>query len=111
MAESPPNEVEVVGSFDVSLQLQADYRFLVDFGLEGVEELATDEPPPELFLANLDDDMGETTNLADQHPEVTTDLKALAEEWRGRIERRWEEEYGAPSEEQRVVGFSGSKDI
>ncbi len=39
-------EEKTVGSFEVSLELQEDYRFLVDFGLEGVEALATDEPPP-----------------------------------------------------------------
>lgn len=46
MTEPPATEEKVVGSFDVSLELQEDYRFLVDFGLEGVEVLATDEPPP-----------------------------------------------------------------
>jgi uncharacterized OsmC-like protein len=46
MAGSPPQEEKTAGSFDVSLELQEDYRFLVDFGLEGVEALPTDEPPP-----------------------------------------------------------------
>ena len=74
-------------------------------------QLKTSDPPPEVFLANLEDDMGETTNLADRYPDFTAELKALAEQWRAGIERRWEEEYGAPSEEQRIVGFSGSQDI
>ena len=52
-----------------------------------------------------------TLALAERHPEVTAELKTLAEQWRAGIERRWVEEYGAPNEEQRVVGFSGSQDI
>jgi len=33
-------------TFTLRLDHQGDYRFLVDFGLEGVPALAVDEPPP-----------------------------------------------------------------
>lgn len=47
--------------------------------------------PPEapLFLADLDDDPGETRNLAADHPDVVDDLRAAAQEWRHGIEQRW----------------------
>ncbi|HSK20917.1 MAG TPA: OsmC family protein [Longimicrobiales bacterium] len=32
--------------FSITLDLQRDYQFAVDFGLEGVPPLVTDEPPP-----------------------------------------------------------------
>lgn len=33
-------------TFTLRLDHQGDYRFLVDFGMEGVPDLAVDEPPP-----------------------------------------------------------------
>jgi hypothetical protein len=32
-------------------------------------------------------------NLADSEPEITAELKALADDWRAGIEKRWETEY------------------
>ena len=47
----------------------------------------------EVFLSNLDDDMGERTNLKDQHPGLTADLTAAADAWRVQIEARWQDEW------------------
>lgn len=40
-----------------------------------------------------DADLGETTNLADHHPDVAAELTRDAEGWREDIERRWEHEW------------------
>ncbi|MBN1669854.1 MAG: sulfatase-like hydrolase/transferase [Kiritimatiellae bacterium] len=50
-------------------------------------------PEDEVHLADLDADMGETTNLKDRHPDVTAELRQTAEAWRARMEKRWEEEW------------------
>ncbi|MBN2309360.1 MAG: sulfatase-like hydrolase/transferase, partial [Candidatus Hydrogenedentes bacterium] len=44
--------------------------------------------PPEdaVHLANLDEDMGECTNMAGQRPELAAELKAEAEGWRASLE-------------------------
>ena len=57
---------------------------------------------PEVHLANLEEDMSESNNLADEEPEITEELRNLAENWRKRIEEKWIKEYGAPNEEQRL---------
>ncbi|MEZ4636795.1 MAG: sulfatase-like hydrolase/transferase [Caldilineaceae bacterium] len=51
--------------------------------------------PPEdaVHLANLDDDLGERTNLHDAEQERTAELAALAQSWRAGIEERWTREY------------------
>ncbi|NKB69359.1 MAG: sulfatase-like hydrolase/transferase [Candidatus Latescibacteria bacterium] len=51
--------------------------------------------PPEdaVHLANLEEDMGETRNLAGEKPELTRELTAAAQTWRAGIEERWEREY------------------
>ena len=51
--------------------------------------------PPEdgVHLANLDVDMAERHNLADQYPELVAELTAAAEAWRARIEQRWRDEW------------------
>jgi arylsulfatase A-like enzyme len=46
-----------------------------------------------VFLSNLDNDLGERTNLKDQNPDLTADLTAAAEGWRARIEARWQAEW------------------
>jgi len=60
------------------------------------------DPISEVHLSNLDDDPGEATNLAHAEPEVTSELKCLAEEWREAIEKRWDDEYAEPGEEART---------
>jgi arylsulfatase A-like enzyme len=56
------------------------------------------EAPPEAeFLADLDADPAERTNLRSLHPEVAMELKAKAVAWRAGIEQRWASEFGAGS--------------
>ncbi len=50
-------------------------------------------PEDEVFLADLDADMGERRNLAGEQPERVATLRAAAEEWRAGIEERWEREW------------------
>jgi arylsulfatase A-like enzyme len=47
--------------------------------------------PPEdpVFLSNLDEDIGESVNLAGRHPELAAELRATAEAWRAAIEAEW----------------------
>jgi len=39
-----------------------------------------------IHLSNLDEDLGERTNLKDQHPDITNKLKTAAEKWRKQID-------------------------
>ena len=66
-------------------------------------------PVPEVHLANLEDDISESNNLADKEPEITKELKTLAENWRAQIEEKWIADYGAPNEEQRLNTQMGLK--
>ncbi|HEX2323940.1 MAG TPA: sulfatase-like hydrolase/transferase [Chloroflexota bacterium] len=50
-------------------------------------------PEDEVFLADLDADMGERRNLAGEQPERAAALRAAAEEWRAGIEERWQREW------------------
>jgi arylsulfatase A-like enzyme len=50
-------------------------------------------PEDDVFLANLDDDMGERVNLKAKYPEVVRDLTELALNWRAKIEERWTREF------------------
>ena len=47
-------------------------------------------PIADLYLSDLSKDMGEETNLKDEYPQITEELKKEAETWRNRIENRWE---------------------
>ncbi len=48
-----------------------------------------------VHLANLAEDMGETTNLAEEQLDFASELKATAEQWREEIEAVWKEQgYG-----------------
>jgi arylsulfatase A-like enzyme len=47
----------------------------------------------DVFLADLDTDMGERRNLAGAEPERVAALRAAAEEWRAGIEERWQREW------------------
>jgi arylsulfatase A-like enzyme len=56
--------------------------------------LVEGEPPEDaVFLANLDDDVGERRNLNQQQPALAAELTAAANEWRARLERRWRQEW------------------
>ena len=59
-------------------------------------------PFPDVHLANLEEDISESNNLADKEPEITSELTKLAENWRSKIEDKWIKDYGAPSEAQRL---------
>ena len=56
----------------------------------------------EVHLANLEKDMGEKVNLKKEEPELTEELRRLAEGWRGRIEERWEREF-SPEKQGKVT--------
>ncbi|HJM52743.1 MAG TPA: sulfatase-like hydrolase/transferase [Dehalococcoidia bacterium] len=60
-----------------------------------------ESPVAAVHLADLDSDPSESRNLADSEPEVTAELKYLAEEWRATVEKRWLDEFGAPDVAQR----------
>jgi len=50
-------------------------------------------PEDDLHLADLEADMGETTNLKVAHPDIATELTQAAETWRAEIEQRWETQF------------------
>ncbi len=67
---------------------QGSYKLV----LEG--QLVEGEPPQDpVFLSDLSVDPGETTNLAQQMPELTAELTEKALTWRAGIERTWDEKF------------------
>ena len=57
-------------------------------------QLVEGEPPQDpVFLADLSVDPGETTNLAEQMPELTAELKEKALTWRSRLEENWDKKF------------------
>lgn len=50
-------------------------------------------PEDEIFLADLETDVGERVNLRDRYPELVAELRTAAETWRAGIEARWEREW------------------
>jgi arylsulfatase A-like enzyme len=50
-------------------------------------------PEDEVFLADLEGDMGETTNLAPSQPALVAELRAAVEAWHAGIEARWQAEF------------------
>lgn len=57
-------------------------------------QLVEGEPPQDpVFLADLSVDPGETTNLAEQMPELTAELKEKALAWRSRLEENWDQKF------------------
>jgi arylsulfatase A-like enzyme len=47
----------------------------------------------DVHLADVTEDIGERRNLAADYPELADELRSTADEWRLRIERRWETEW------------------
>ena len=45
-----------------------------------------ENPIAEIYLSNLTDDVSESNNLKDEYPEIVTDLKNEALNWRKEIE-------------------------
>ena len=52
-----------------------------------------DEPRAPVFLADLENDPGEKTNLAEEMPELCKELTGLAMNWRNGIEKTWESDF------------------
>ena len=59
----------------------------------------------DIHLSDVENDPGESVNLAGSEPAVTAELKQLAEEWRAGIERRWEAEYASTDHEYVAHGM------
>ncbi len=64
-----------------------------------------DVPIADVHLSDVVSDPGESNNLADSEPQVAAALKALAENWRAGIEKRWEEEYSSTDHEYVAHGM------
>lgn len=50
-------------------------------------------PEDDVFLADLDADLGERINLRHEHPEIVNELTRAAQTWRAGIETRWEQQW------------------
>ena len=50
----------------------------------------------EIFLSDLEKDPGERYNLADEHPDLASQLRVVAEKWRGELEAGWEKRKEKP---------------
>ena len=67
---------------------RGNYKLVIDGVL--VEE---DEPATHIHLSDLSTDISESTNLADQIPELASELETAALEWRAGIRERWDRDY------------------
>jgi arylsulfatase A-like enzyme len=47
-------------------------------------------PEDDVHLADLEADMGERTNLKDEHPDVAAELNSAAEAWRADTDEHWD---------------------
>jgi len=86
-------KIKGVRQGDWKLMLPHRYPKLVEPGKEGKKGI-TKGTNIELSLFNLKDDIGETTNLADKHPEIVTELKLLMDNFKEEIK-----------ENERACGF------
>jgi hypothetical protein len=50
-------------------------------------------PEDDVHLANLDEDLGERTNLVGRCPDLAAELTSTAEAWRASIEERWQRQW------------------
>ena len=67
---------------------QGRYKLVLD------GRLVEGEPPQDpVFLADLEEDPGETVNLAQTMPELTAELREKALKWRAGIEDTWEKKF------------------
>lgn len=67
---------------------QGNYKLVLNGQL--VEQ---ESPEDQVFLSDLSKDPGETTNLADEMPELAAELQKKALAWRAGIEKTWEEKF------------------
>ena len=86
-SEDPPSEVlyfywndglEAVRAGKWKLHLPHSYTSVITPGSDGKPGKLTEKTTP-IALFDLESDRGETTNVADQNPDVVTRLKAIAE--------------------------------
>ena len=59
-----------------------------------------------VHLSDLDNDMGEKVNLAEQHPELVASMKTAALNWRAGIEERWKKEFSPDAREAATLAPS-----
>jgi arylsulfatase A-like enzyme len=73
-------------------------------------QLVEGAPPSDtVHLSDLDEDMGETTNLQSEHADVVEDLRSRCTTWRRGIEERWKKEF-SPAAQGTVTFSSEGKD-
>ncbi len=64
---------------------KGDYKLVLN------GQLVETEPPMDpVFLSNIKEDMGETTNLVKIYPKVAEELTQIAQEWRNQVEQEWQ---------------------
>lgn len=71
------NDLQAVRSGPWKLHLPHKYHDIVEPGRDGLPG-KQEERPIELSLFNLRDDISETTNLAEQHPDIVERMSAMA---------------------------------
>ena len=67
---------------------RGNHKLVIDGVL--VEE---DEPSEHIHLADLSTDISESNNLANDMPELASELESAALEWRSGIQKRWDRDY------------------
>ncbi|MFN8522267.1 MAG: sulfatase-like hydrolase/transferase [Chloroflexota bacterium] len=106
-APSPHNEIFWEMGKQTAVR-RGDWKLVLNGLL--IQDLPQMDP---VTLVNVRDDMGETTNVASDHPALTAELKARAESWRASIEENWEREhaprYGGDALKYAVTDSSGMK--
>lgn len=88
--EQTPHEELYWEMEDQTAIRRGDYKLVINGRL-----CETEAPCTQMFLSNLRTDPGETTNLAEQMPEVAAELAEKATVWREGIERTWEKKFAS----------------
>ena len=88
-AKTPHEEIYWEMEMQTAIR-RGNYKLVLD------GQLIEGEPPQDpVFLSDLSVDPGETTNLAQRLPELTTELKEKALTWRAGLEENWERKFAA----------------
>jgi len=88
-AKTPHEEIYWEMEMQTAIR-RGNYKLVLD------GQLIEGEPPQDpVFLSDLSVDPGETTNLAQQLPELTAELKEKALTWRAGLEENWERKFAA----------------
>ena len=88
-AKTPHEEIYWEMEMQTAIR-RGNYKLVLD------GQLIEGEPPQDpVFLSDLSVDPGETTNLAQQLPELTAELKGKALTWRAGLEENWERKFAA----------------